>query len=658
MRRSFIFAGFLLLALTVAAAGPDQARIEEVRKGIRTEAIASWWGFDENDATDCLQNAVNSGAKILTVPNMGKPWIISRTIRLAGNQEIVLAKGTVIEAKKGAFKPTWLGLFLGSRLENFTLRGEGDNILRMHIDDYNDQKLYKLSEYRHGIYLAGCRNVRIANLTVRDTGGDGLAMGNRKNPCRNVLIENVVFDNNNRLGIGIVSGEDITIRKCSFLNARHMPPSGGIDMEPNFPDESISNILIDDCVFLNNKFNAVTLAVNNLNRGSKPVSLTIRNCRKTENNSLALWVQAMKPSGNGGKGRVIVENCRLANPLLFTNVTAENYSILIKDTELALPVLTNAGQPSRPAIEAVSDGDHGMEIGGIVFDNVRIVSPGSKRPALSLKFYGRARCSVPFKGTLFNNGIKVDFEPLAAAGRAKLAELSSLRDPAAPDLSKLIPAKAKTAFDGKGRMPLRKNGVFLLAGTKGQKVSFRTKMWRFYKTNGSAEVIGPSGKRLDKKTLSYEQTVWQEHSFIPEETGIYQIRYSPSINALELRSDFPSGLLVNNGKITLVKPSGRMYFTVPAGTDKFTFTVSAKPNADVKIIDPAGKVRAEKKKIAAAELLTVRCGKLPEDQVWAIEIRKAVWETMLHMHAPLVPILSENPEILLKPENKSEKQGS
>lgn len=650
MKKLLILAGLFLLAV-LSAAEPDSAKIEEVKKGIWTQADASWWGFDETDATECLQNAIRSGVKKLVIPNMGKPWIISKTIALAGNQEIVLAKGTVIEAKKGAFKPVWLGLFSGTRLENLTIRGEGENILRMHIEDYNNQKIYKLSEYRHGICLSGCRNVKISNLTIKDTGGDGIALGYRKNPCRDVLIENVVFDNNNRLGIGIVSGENLTIRKCSFLNARHMPPSGGIDMEPNFPDESISNILIDDCVFLNNKFNAITLAVNNFNRGSKPVFLTIRNCRKTENNSLALWVQAMKPDGNGGKGRVIVENCRLANPLLFTNVT-ENYSILIKDTELTLPVLTNAGQASRPAIEAVSNGDHGMEIGGIVFDNVKIVSPGSKRQALSLKFYGRARCSVPFKGTLFNNGIKVDFEPLAADVRAKLAELSSLRDPAVPDLSKLIPAKAKAAFDRQGRMPLRKNGVFLLAGIKGQKVSFRTKMWHFYKTNGFAEVIGPSGQRLDKKTLSYEQTVWQEHSFIPEETGIYQIRYSPSINALELRSDFPSGLLLNNGKITLVKPSGRMYFTVPAGTEKFTFTVSASPGADVRIIDPAGKVRAEKKKISAAELLSVRCGKAAGDQVWAIEIRKAVWETVLHMHAPLVPILSENPEILLKPENK------
>lgn len=648
MRRSFIFAGFLLLALTVAAAGPDQARIEEVSKGIRTEAIASWWGFDENDATDCLQNAVNSGAKILTVPNMGKPWIISRTIRLAGNQEIVLAKGTVIEAKKGAFKPTWLGLFLGSRLENFTLRGEGDNILRMHIDDYNDQKLYKLSEYRHGIYLAGCRNVRIANLTVRDTGGDGLAMGNRKNPCRNVLIENVVFDNNNRLGIGIVSGEDITIRKCSFLNARHMPPSGGIDMEPNFPDESISNILIEDCIFLNNKFNAVTVAVNNLNASSKPVSVTLRNCRKTENNALALWVQAMKPAGSGCQGRIVIENCRLSNPLMFTNITAEKFSILIKDTELALPALTEVNELSRSAVAVVSSGNHDREIGEIVFDNVRIVSPGSKRQALALQFDGIARCGSPFKGTLLNNGEKVDFKPLVEKSRARLAELRSLKKPTLPDLAALVPAKG-TASVKKGRMPLRRAGIFLLQGTKGRKITFRTKVLKFYKSKGSLVIVSPSGRELEKKTLSYKQTGWVEHSFIPEETGTYQVKFNPGINALEIRSDFPSGLLAKEGETVFVKPYGRMYFTVPADTEKFTFTVSAKPAADVRIIDPAGKTRAEKKKITSAEIISVSCGKSAEDQVWSIDIRQAVWETVIRMHAPLVPILSDDPETLLKP---------
>ncbi|MBE6371899.1 MAG: right-handed parallel beta-helix repeat-containing protein [Lentisphaerae bacterium] len=652
MRRSFIFAGFLLLALTVAAAGPDQARIEEVRKGIRTEAIASWWGFDENDATDCLQNAVNSGAKILTVPNMGKPWIISRTIRLAGNQEIVLAKGTVIEAKKGAFKPTWLGLFLGSRLENFTLRGEGDNILRMHIDDYNDQKLYKLSEYRHGIYLAGCRNVRIANLTVRDTGGDGLAMGNRKNPCRDVLIENVVFDNNNRLGISIVSGEDITIRKCSFLNARHMPPSGGIDMEPNFPDESISNILIEDCVFLNNKFNAVTVAVNNLNASSKPVSVTLRNCRKTENNALALWVQAMKPAGSGCQGRIVIENCRLSNPLMFTNITAEKFSIQIKDTELALPALTEVNELSRSAVAVISSGNHDREIGEIVFDNVRIVSPGSKRQALALRFDGSARCVTPFKGTFLNNGKQVDFRPIVEQCRARLAELRSLKKPDLPDLNSLVPVKGAAASVKTGRMPLRRRGIFLLQGTKGRQISFWTKVLKFYKSKGDLVIESPSGRELEKKTLSYEQTDWLEHSFIPEETGIYQVKFNPGINALEIRSDFPSGLLAKDGETVLVKPCGRMYFTVPTGTDKFTFTVSARPGADVRIIDPAGKIRAEKKKIASAEILPVRCKKSSEDQVWAIDIRQAVWETMIRMHAPLIPILSDDPATLLKPKRQ------
>ena len=44
----------------------------EVLDGKRTEASAAWWGFDENDATEALQSAINSGAEKLIVPNMGK----------------------------------------------------------------------------------------------------------------------------------------------------------------------------------------------------------------------------------------------------------------------------------------------------------------------------------------------------------------------------------------------------------------------------------------------------------------------------------------------------------------------------------------------------------------------------------------------------------
>ena len=164
MKKSLLIAAGLSFMTFLTAAQVDSSKIAEVKKGIRTQADASWWGYDENDATTCLQNAINSGVKKLVIPNMGKPWYLSKPVKFVGNQEIVFAKGTVIEAKKGAFKSVWLGLFWGQNAENLIVRGEGNNVLRMHINDYNNRKLYKVSEWRHGIFLSGCKNVKISNL--------------------------------------------------------------------------------------------------------------------------------------------------------------------------------------------------------------------------------------------------------------------------------------------------------------------------------------------------------------------------------------------------------------------------------------------------------------------------------------------------------------
>ena len=650
MKKSLLIAAGLSFMTFLTAAQVDSSKIAEVKKGIRTQADASWWGYDENDATTCLQNAINSGVKKLVIPNMGKPWYLSKPVKFVGNQEIVFAKGTVIEAKKGAFKSVWLGLFWGQNAENLVVRGEGNNVLRMHINDYNNRKLYKVSEWRHGIFLSGCKNVKISNLTIKDTGGDGIAIGSHFTPSRNVLIENVTFDNNNRLGMGVVCVNGLTVRKCKFLNARQMPPCGGIDMEPNKDYEMIANVLIEDCFFKNNKFNGITLAINALSSKSKPVSLTIRNCRTLENNGSGIWIMGMKPNGDGAKGKIVIENCRLEDPLYFTNVAKEHFSVLIKDSQIIIPPRKSPSSSPRAAVKVENKGTHDKTIGGFTFDNVKITSKDSANPPLTLTFFGVANCVSPFAGTLFCNGKKVDFKPIVSASQKKLAELRALKKPVEPDLAKLVPAKVDAPFNKTFRMPLRSAGEFLVAGKKGEKVTFSTKMWNYYKSPAYIySVTGPSGKVvMDKTTLTHEVTTWVDHSFTAGETGIYRVSFTPGINALELRSNAPSGFLLKNGQIIFLKPAGRMYFTVPAGTEKIAFTISADPNVNVKVIDPSGKVRIEKKNIKAAELVSVNCGKPAQDQVWSIMLTHAVWLTTVNMHAPLVPIFSDNAALLLK----------
>src|SRR5690606_15031183 len=93
----------ICLATSVCHAAPkvllaqtDTAKIARVKAGTLQTANASWWGFDKADATDCLQNAINSGVSKLIVDNTGSDWIINKPLKLVSNQTIVFADGVVI----------------------------------------------------------------------------------------------------------------------------------------------------------------------------------------------------------------------------------------------------------------------------------------------------------------------------------------------------------------------------------------------------------------------------------------------------------------------------------------------------------------------------------------------------------------------------------
>ena len=82
---------------------PNPAAVREVTQGKRADASAAWWGFDPADSTAILQAVFDSKAKRVLIPYMGKPWIV-RPLQIHGNQEIDLAPGVVILAKRGEYQ--------------------------------------------------------------------------------------------------------------------------------------------------------------------------------------------------------------------------------------------------------------------------------------------------------------------------------------------------------------------------------------------------------------------------------------------------------------------------------------------------------------------------------------------------------------------------
>ena len=85
---SWLLGLWLVLSLLPAATGivasddvvaPNVEFIAEVQAGRVTTADASWWGFNPADATSALQAAFDSPARKVVVPDMGRPWVVTRS---------------------------------------------------------------------------------------------------------------------------------------------------------------------------------------------------------------------------------------------------------------------------------------------------------------------------------------------------------------------------------------------------------------------------------------------------------------------------------------------------------------------------------------------------------------------------------------------------
>lgn len=253
--------------------------VQRVLSGEETEANAAWWGFDSADSTQAIQGAINSGAKKVIIPYMGKEWIVL-PIKLAGNQELVFEPGVVVIAKKGEFKGTRDSLFSGSGLSNITLRGYGAT-LRMRKSDYTSSK-YPKAEWRHTLEFLGCSNVNVFGLRLESSGGDGICIGSTKDklhlPCKNILIRDCICDNNYRQGISVTSADKLLVDNCVLKNTTGTRPKAGIDLEPDNEFGSLVNVVISNCIAENNIGAGFLVNISRLSAKSREVSVLFVNC--------------------------------------------------------------------------------------------------------------------------------------------------------------------------------------------------------------------------------------------------------------------------------------------------------------------------------------------------------------------------------------------
>jgi len=263
------------------------------------------FGFDSENATPYFQAAIDSGAGVVIVPDVGRPWNV-RPVELRSNQEIVFEPGAVVQALRGAFVKTDRVLFTARDVENLTLRGYGAE-LRMWKEDYQGPE-YEPSQWRHMISLLGAKNVKILGLTLKSSGGDGIYVGRGAVPySQNVLIRDVTATDHHRQAISVVSGDHVVIDHCELTSTAGTLPEAGIDFEPNRADERLSDISVSNTYIARNHGAGIMVQIRRFDATSKPVSIRVENS-EIEGNKLGLLVMG---AHHGGRGDVVFTNTRL-----------------------------------------------------------------------------------------------------------------------------------------------------------------------------------------------------------------------------------------------------------------------------------------------------------------------------------------------------------
>ena len=293
--------------------------------------VSERFGFDPEDSTRCLQAALDSGEPEILIDR--KAWVTRPLFARSSNQKILFEEGTVVLAKKGEYKDPNDALLTVVTATNVVLRGLGKGAtLKMHIRDYQSKE-YCFSEWRHALSLRGAERVLVQNMTFADSGGDGIYVGldKARRSCRKIAVVDCVCDNNHRQGISVISVDGLRILRTVMKNTAGTDPKSGIDFEPNAPDEMVCDVVMRDCLTENNAGAGYDMYFGNFNETTRPVTITLENCRSVGDHRASLPVSLRKKEHLKGLPRggfLKVRNCRFAD--------CDSEAVLVEDKPLGM----------------------------------------------------------------------------------------------------------------------------------------------------------------------------------------------------------------------------------------------------------------------------------------------------------------------------------
>lgn len=146
-----------------------------------------------------------------------------------------------------------------SKNYNIIFIGDADNVTICNGIIEGDVKTHKgtSGEWGYGIAVQGCINFTIKDIICRNCWGDGINITKSKNRnSKNGLLERCVCDSNRRQGMSVESIAGLLVKNCIFKNTgviKATAPTSGVDLEPGWNTELVSDVEFINCTFNNNK---------------------------------------------------------------------------------------------------------------------------------------------------------------------------------------------------------------------------------------------------------------------------------------------------------------------------------------------------------------------------------------------------------------------
>lgn len=657
---------FLCLCSVACAVGgqpleKNEKQLALVLSGKITEANASWWGFDPEDSTNSLQAAINSGVNTLRIDRMISPWVC-RPLHLASDQTILFEEGVELVAKKGEFKGTADSLLSAIKVKNVTLRGLGSGAtLRMNKADYHTEA-YKKAEWRHGLCLKSAELIRVENLSILSTGGDGIYLGvaQRGLPCKDIFIKKVICDDNNRQGISVISAVNLTIEDTILRNTKGTAPESGIDFEPNLADEALVNCVMRNCVCENNAGDGYQFYLPNLTKKSEPATILLENCISRENGRAGFTLTV----GNGPEetliGTMILRDCLFENDakgFIIRSKSQDGLELAFENVHLVTKDhnTTNVAEIKDVPIHLIASPSDVLPLGNIRFTDLHIKChheiPWFRFIDASMEGFGLI--AITGNVTLEQNEQRFSIILDEQWCRTNYPPVMTRRiDRIRPEQVDILPFAAPS--DKPSLLKLRHAGTFLVYAKKGEEVclSFREQaVGRAEPAGKEALVTGPDAKvKTYPLALSFQKD--SEVSFKAELTGIYRVAITVGPHAIMLTRHNVPAVAQDGAFLKLVYCAGDFWFDVPVGTKEFGLRIVGQGAEKVTatLVTPTGNPCWRCENIEAMEAFITEEGTEPMPGRWNIRFEKptqGVLEDFVVGLFGIPPYLRTSPDMIL-----------